>query len=88
MDFKGVASAIPFLFLETIPMLDYKGALQSMTVWAGAIVAVLGFLGIVTSEADLHQLAEHVGNLVQSVLGILVILGRIRANSQIRGFMR
>lgn len=66
-------------------MIDYKGALQSLTVWAGAIVTILGFVGIVTSETDIRQIAEHADAIIQAVLGIMVIFGRIRANSEIRG---
>lgn len=68
-------------------MLDYKGALQSLTIWAGAIVTILGFFGIVTNEADISQIAEYTDAIIQAVMGILVIVGRIRANSEIRGLL-
>lgn len=65
-------------------MKDEKPLIKSITGLAGLIMVGLGAAGIVTSEADIIDLAAHADAITESVLGMIVIFGRVRANSKIR----
>lgn len=61
----------------------------SLGVWAGVatlalgVLAAFGIIGVEVAQAEAQPIADNVVGLITSVLGLLEIIGRIRATKKI-----
>ena len=67
-------------------MENYKGMLQSKTVWGGllaVLAGVAGLLGYTVTATDLSSIGDAITSVVSMVGGLIAIYGRIKATKKI-----
>ena len=67
-------------------MTNAKSFLKSKTIWGAAIAvapAAAGLFGYSITGANIAEASEHVNAVVTAIGGLLVVVGRVKATTQI-----